>query len=60
VKLVVNRAILKTHERMMREQQKHVGDDREARMQALRANDFAAYQNMLKATAGDAAAQDER
>lgn len=61
VRLVMNRAVLKQHERLARSQSKpEAVDNREARMQALKANDFAAYQAMLKATQGEAAALDDR
>jgi hypothetical protein len=60
VRLVVNRAVAKAHERLARDLQKQAGDDRELRMQALKANDFAAYQDLLRATAGGEAVQDER
>lgn len=59
-KAALNRSVLKVHERLARDLTKVVGDDRELRMQALKANDFARYQEMLKATAGMEAAQDER
>lgn len=59
-KAAVNRSVMKVHERLARDVTKVVGDDRELRMQALKANDFARYQEMLKATAGMEAAQDER
>lgn len=59
-KAALNRSVVKVHERLARDLTKVVGDDRELRMQALKANDFARYQEMLKATAGAEAAQDER
>ena len=61
VRLVMNRAVVKQHERLLRQNKPEAAlDNREARMQALKANDFAAYQAMLKATQGDAAALDDR
>lgn len=61
VRLVMNRAVVKQHERLLRQNKPETAlDNREARMQALKANDFAAYQAMLKATQGDAAALDDR
>jgi hypothetical protein len=61
VRLVMNRAVVKQHERLLRQNKPDTAmDNREARMQALKANDFAAYQAMLKATQGDAAALDDR
>lgn len=60
VKLLVNKAVTKAHERLGRERAKAAGDDRALRMQALKANDMAAYQEMLRAQQGSAAAQDER
>ena len=60
VRLVMNRAVVKQHERLLRQTKPEAAlDNREARMQALKANDFAAYQAMLKATQGDAAALDD-
>jgi hypothetical protein len=60
VKLLMNKAATKTHERLVRERAKARGDDRDLRMQALKANDMAAYQEMLRAQVGSAAAQDAR
>jgi hypothetical protein len=56
----MNKAATKTHERLVRERAKARGDDRDLRMQALKANDMAAYQEMLRAQVGSAAAQDAR
>jgi SWI/SNF-related matrix-associated actin-dependent regulator of chromatin subfamily A protein 2/4 len=60
VKLLMNKAVAKVHERLVRERAKTRGDDRDLRMQALKANDMAAYQEMLRAQFGSTAAQDAR
>lgn len=43
-----NKAVIKSHERLTREMLKARGDDHQRRMDLLRANDFEAYQEMLR------------
>jgi hypothetical protein len=60
VRRIVSRAVVRAHERLARDAAKQAGDDRELRMQALKANDFAAYEELLRQTKNSADVQEER
>ncbi|KAK9816457.1 hypothetical protein WJX72_000543 [[Myrmecia] bisecta] len=47
-----NRAVARAHERMSREHHKQKDDDRARRMEALKAHDFEAYQELLREQSG--------
>jgi len=42
-----NKGVQRAHERLFRDLAKQQEDDRERRLEALRANDFEAYQDLL-------------
>ncbi|BDA42833.1 ATP-dependent helicase BRM [Coccomyxa sp. Obi] len=47
-----NRYVMRAHERLLRDMNRLKEDDRTRRMEALKANDFEAYQQILRETAG--------
>lgn len=55
-----NRNIQRAHERLARNQSKARGDDRAQRMEALKANDFEAYQELLQKEHGGGTAPGQR
>ncbi|KFM28455.1 ATP-dependent helicase BRM [Auxenochlorella protothecoides] len=52
--------LLRAHERLARERNKLKGDDRQLRLEALKAHDFEAYQEMLRAQSTGAASAGEK
>lgn len=55
-----NRLVSRAHERLARERNKQKDDDRSLRMEALKAHDFEAYQEMLRRQTGSLPAAGER
>ncbi|KAL6776891.1 hypothetical protein ACKKBF_B03890 [Auxenochlorella protothecoides x Auxenochlorella symbiontica] len=55
-----NKGLLRAHERLARERNKLKGDDRQLRLEALKAHDFEAYQEMLRAQSTGAASAGEK
>lgn len=51
-RIIRNKGILRTHERLARLHNKLKDDDRERRMQALNANDLEAYKELLQEQSG--------